>query len=88
MIWVIQVSLAVLVLLSSFIIGILLARWTKEELESGRKYFMLILILSLFLFIASIDLSAFNIIGWQAGVSSALAFLYLLIITFISLRAR
>ncbi len=83
-----KASLTLLVVLSSLIIGMLLAKWTKDELTSGRKYFRLILLLSLFLIIISLDLSVFKIIEWKTGISSALAFLYLLIITMMSLRAN
>jgi len=78
--------LALLVVASSLVMGILLARWTKEELKDGRRYFKLILMLSIFFIIISMDLWALKIASWQAGISSAMAFLYLLVISLISLK--
>lgn len=42
-----NIAIGVIVLAFGFVIGNYLARWTKEELEIGRRWFRVIIIISL-----------------------------------------
>lgn len=64
--------LAVLVLLSSIPAGFILAWLTQDELKQGKKYFRLIIIVSLILGLIFFGLKVY---------SHALTFLYMLIVT-------
>jgi RsiW-degrading membrane proteinase PrsW (M82 family) len=75
MIGVVQYSLGILILILAFPIGVLLARFTKEELKSGQKYFKVLIGVCVFGLIVSLIIQKIELVfmslftGIVAGMS-------------------
>ena len=82
----IKISLTIITVLSSLIVGVLLARWTKEELKPGRKYIKITFFASLLATIVLFDLAAFKILSLNLSLILALTSFYMVVISGISLK--
>jgi len=81
-----KISLTIITVLSSLIVGVLLARWTREELKPGRKYLKIAFFASLLATVVLFDLAAFKVLSMNFSLILALTAFYMAVISGISLR--
>jgi len=86
MLWLIKTSLIILVLASSLLVSLWIARLTSDELVLGRKYFRGVLFVSAALALVVIDSWILGFIAGSIALSVVLTLSYLCIVSFVSLR--
>ena len=81
----IKVCLVVLALATSILTGVIIARMTKEELSSGKKYFRVIIWSLLIVIVAVVDSWLMGLISGVITLTVVLTLAYFFVVTLVSL---
>lgn len=82
----IRICLVLLVMATSPLVGVILARLTKEELSAGKKYFSYIIIFLSSLIVIIGDLWIIGLLSGINALNIIITSAYLLIVTVVSLN--